>query len=265
MKKILLVGLSLLLAVNIAACSKSNEEKKTAAAEQKVLRVGATGQSFPNSYKEGEKLAGFDVDVIETVAKNLNYKVEWTLADFSGIMGQLESDKLDTIANAVGVTEERKKKYDFSEAYSYAGTQIVTHKDNTSINTLEDIKGKTVAGVLGSNNVTNLQKYDKNGELKIKTYETRDGAMNDLINKRIEGYVNARSALLAEIQKRNLPFKFVGNPVAYESVAFPFAKNEKGQEFLKKTNEELKKLRDDGTLKKLSEKYFGEDITVKAN
>ena len=60
----------------------------------------------------------------------------------------------------------------------------------TDINSLEDLKGKTVSGVLGSNNVKNLQNYDKKGEIKIRTYETRDGAMNDAINKRVDGYIN---------------------------------------------------------------------------
>ena len=54
--------------------------------------MGATGQSYPNAYQENEKLVGFDVEVIETIAKNLGYTVEWTLSDFSGLMGQLRSE-----------------------------------------------------------------------------------------------------------------------------------------------------------------------------
>jgi putative S-methylcysteine transport system substrate-binding protein len=269
MKKILVLMISLLLLI-LAACGNNNnnqgkEESNATSNEQKVIKVGATGQSYPNAYQENGKLVGFDVEVIETVAKNLGYTIEWTLSDFSGLMGQLEAKKIDTVANAVGVTPEREEKYNFTEPYAYAGAQIVTHKDNTDINSLEDLKGKTVSGVLGSNNVKNLQKYDKKGEIKIRTYETRDGAMNDAINKRVDGYINARSTLLAEIEKRDLPFKFVGDPVAYESVAFPFAKNDAGTQFQKAFNDEIKKLREDGTLTKISEKYFKEDITVKSN
>lgn len=246
----------------LAACSNPGSANNGETSE--VLRVGATGQSYPNSYKEGDKLVGFDVEVIETVAANLGFTVEWTNTDFSGLMGSLETGKINTIANAVAVTPERKDKFDFSNAYSYAGVTIVTHKDNDHINTLDDMKGKTVSGVLGSQNVKNLQTFDKNGEINLRTYETRDGAQNDALNKRVDGYVNARASLLAEIQKNDLPLKFVGDPFHYEDVAFPFVKNEQNAKLIQQINDELQKLREDGTLKELSEKYFGEDITVKA-
>jgi len=233
-------------------------------AEKKVLRAGSTGMSYPNSYKEGDKLVGFDVEVLETIAANLGYTVEWVNTDFSGLMGQLDVGKIDTVANVVAITEERKEKYYFTDPYSYAGVTIVTHADNTHINTLDDLKGKTVAGVLGSQNVKNLQKFDVNGEIKIRTYENRDGAQNDVLNKRVDGYVQSKANLLAEIKKNNLPLKFVGEPFHYEDVGFPFQKTEENKALIEQINAEIKKLREDGTLKRLSEKYFGEDITTKA-
>ncbi|MCL6409211.1 transporter substrate-binding domain-containing protein, partial [Dickeya dadantii] len=168
------------------------------------------------------------VEVTEAIAKDLNYKVEWVTADFSGLMGQLEAKKLDTVANVVAITPARQEKYNFAQPYSFYGSQIVTHKDNTTINTLADLKGKTVAGVLGSNHVNNLKKAFADGSVTIRTYETRDGAMNDALSKRVEGYVNSRPILLAEINKRNLPFKLVGEPLVIEEVSFPFHKDEKG-------------------------------------
>jgi len=265
-KKILLTAFIAVFALVLAACGGTKEDgaDKGSSDEKNVLRVGSTGQSYPNGYKDGDKLVGFDVEVIEAIAKNLDYSVEWVNSDFSGLMGQLEADKIDTIANAVAVTDERKEKYAFSDAYSYAGVTIVTHKDNADINTLDDLKGKTVSGVLGSNNVKNLENFDKNGEITIRTYENRDGAQLEAINKRVDGYVNAKASLLAEIQKSDLPLKFVGEPFVYEDVAFPFRKTADNEELIAAINTEIQKLREDGTLKKLSEKHYGgEDITVK--
>ena len=258
MKKLTLSALALAAAFLVAGCD--SQEKDAAAGE--VIRVGATGQSYPSAFKQDNKLVGFDVEVAETIAKDLNYKIEWVTADFSGLMGQLEASKLDTVANVVAITPVRQEKYNFADVYSYYGSQIVTHKDNADINTLDDLKGKTVAGVLGSNHVNNLKKAFADGSVNIRTYETRDGAMNDALSKRVAGYVNSRPILLAEINKRNLPFKLVGDSLVVEKVSFPFHKNEKGDRLRQQFNEELAKMRSDGRLTALAEKYFGEDITV---
>ncbi|MEQ9862553.1 amino acid ABC transporter substrate-binding protein [Pectobacterium cacticida] len=258
MKKVTLSVLALTTAFLVAGC----DSEKSGADQGKVLRVGSTGQSYPSSFKQDNKLIGFDVEVTEAIAKDLNYKVEWVTADFSGLMGQLEARKLDTVANVVAITPARQEKYNFAQPYSFYGSQIVTHKDNTTINTLADLKGKTIAGVLGSNHVNNLKKAFADGSVNIRTYETRDGAMSDALSKRVDGYVNSRPILLAEINKRHLPFKLVGEPLVIEKVSFPFHKDAKGDALRQQFDAELTKMQEDGRLKAISEKYFGEDITV---
>ncbi|MEY8344504.1 amino acid ABC transporter substrate-binding protein [Niallia circulans] len=263
MWKKLTVIMSIAFLLLLSACSGNDNKTENGGSskEQKTLRVGSTAQSYPNGYEENGKLVGFDIEVLEKIAKNLGYQVEWVRSDFAGLMGQLETKKIDTVANFVAVTDERREKYQFSEPYAYAGATIVTNKDN-AYDSLEDLKGKTVSGVLGSNNVKNLENFDP--DIIPKTYENRDGAMNDAINKRVDGYVNSKSSLIAEIEKGNLPLKFVGEPFVYEDVAFPFLKNKDGEALAEAFNAEIKKLREDGTLTEISKKYFAdEDITVK--
>ncbi|NUF28367.1 putative amino-acid transport system substrate-binding protein [Gilliamella bombicola] len=260
MKKIsTLLSALLLTSLTLMGCDNQSSHQVT---EQNIIKVGSTGQSYPNGYKQDGKLVGFDVEVTEAIAKELGYKVEWNIAEFGGLMGQFDSGRLDTIANAVAVTPARQAKYDFSNTYSFYGSQIVTHKDNNNINQLSDFKGKTIAGVLGSNHINNLKKAFPNNEITIKTYETRDGAMYDTEYQRVDGYVNSKPILLAEIKRKNLPFKLVGEPITIEQVAFPFSKDEKGQALREKFNQAIEKLRTNGTLKNLAIKYFGEDITL---
>jgi putative amino-acid transport system substrate-binding protein len=265
------LSLSALLFV-LPACGTANTTKPGAAgngaapapkAEDKVLRVGATGQSYPFAYKEADKLQGFDVETVETIAGKLGYKVEWQLTEFSGLMAQLETGKLDTVSNQVAVTEERKQKFDFTTTYAYAGSQIVVKNDNNQINGIKDLKGKTVAGVLGSNHIKNLEKQDPNKEIKIKTYETQEGTLNDVALGRVDAYVNSRTVLLAQIKKTGLPLKLAGEPFTFEEVGFPFSKDEKHKQIREDFNKMIDQLRQDGTLKKLSEKYFNDDITTK--
>lgn len=246
----------------LAGCNEEKTTPNQAAAAPKVLKVGSTGQSYPNGFKQEGKLVGFDVETTEAIAQELGYTVEWTTAEFSGLMGQLDSGRLDTVANAVAVTDARKAKYSFTQPYSYYGSQIVAHKDNAAINSWDDLKGKTISGVLGSNHLKNLQKQFPNNEVNVKTYETRDGAMYDLVYQRVDGYVNSKPILLAEIKRGNLPFKLVGEPLVIEEVAFPFAKDEKGEKLRQEFDQAITKLKENGKLKELSIKYYGEDITT---
>src|SRR5699024_1947688 len=131
-KKIFGVFISILVIGIIAACGNSStsdentEEENTQEEEsEKVLRAGSTAQSYPNGYEEDGELVGFDVEVFETIADNLGYSVEWVKADFAGLMGQLETGRIDTIANVVAITPERLEAYNFTEPYSYAGVTIV--------------------------------------------------------------------------------------------------------------------------------------------
>ncbi|WP_246235824.1 amino acid ABC transporter substrate-binding protein [Acerihabitans arboris] len=244
------------VAATLAGCDNSGS-----AAQDKVIRLGATGQSFPSSYKENDKLVGYDVEVAETIAHDLGYKVVWTTADFSGLLGQLEAGKLDSIANNFVVTAKRQEKYNFSTSYLTYSSQIVTSAQNKDINSLDDLKGRTVAGVLGSNHITNLRAAFPDNSITIRTYETRDGAMSDTLNNRVQGYVNSKPVLLAEINKHQLPLKLVGPALTDEGVSFPFAKTPEGDRLLGLYNQELDKMREDGRLKALSEKYFGDDLS----
>lgn len=257
-KIITLLSAAILTGLVLVGCDNQSSNQVT---EQNILKVGSTGQSYPNGYKQNDKLVGFDVEITETIAKELGYKVEWVIAEFGGLMGQFDSGRLDTIANAVAITPAREAKYDFSNTYSFYGSQIVTHKDNKNITQLSDFKGKTIAGVLGSNHINNLKNAFPNNDITIKTYETRDGAMYDTEYQRVDGYINSKPILLAEIKRKSLPFKLVGDPITIEQVAFPFSKDEKGQALREKFNQALEKLRTNGTLKNIAIKYFGEDIT----
>lgn len=226
-----------------------------------AIRAGSTGQSYPNSFQKDGKLVGFDVEVIETIAEKLDRKVTWTNADFSGLMGQLEARKLDTVANNVALTKERSEQYDFSKPYAYMGATVVRLGKNSQWKTLEDMDGHTIAGVLGSNNVTHLKNWAKEHkvEFDIRTYETRDGAMQDLLGGRVDGYINSTGIFLAEIEKTGADLEFVGDPIAWEAVGFPF---EKGSDLVAQVDEQITALTKDGTLKKLSKKYFGDDVTA---
>lgn len=246
------------LTLFIAALASVISLASPAFAAQKTLKVGTTGESFPTSFKKGDKLVGFDVEITKLVAKRLGYKVKFVTSDFSGLMGQLDSGKVDTLSQNFAVTADRKKKFTYSTPYNHYATSVAVLK-SSNYKTLKSLEGKTVGAVVASENTTALKAYDS--KINIKTYDTRDEMYQALNSGHVEGVVNTIPVLKATINQKKLPWRVVKGQASDTQVAFPFKKNAHGKALQKKFNKELKVLKKDGQIKKLAIKYFGYDTT----
>lgn len=227
----------------------------------KEIKVGMSGTYYPFTYQEMGKLQGFEVDLWDEIAKRNDMKVEYTTANFSGLFGLLETGRINTISNQISITKERTDKYYFSEPYVVDGVQITVKKGNDSIKSVDDLAGKTVAVNLGSNFEKVLRAYDKDNKIDIKTYDT--GIEQDVVLGRSDAFVMDRISALTRIKKSGLPLQLAGEPFEVIENAWPFLKNEKGEQLRNMTNQTLDAMREDGTLAKISEKWFGMDVTKK--
>lgn len=231
---------------------------------QTILRVGTSGAYPPFESRDANgNLVGFDVDVLNAIGKKLNYKIEWTTAEFSGLFGMLDTHRIDTIANLVSVTPERQKKYLFSKDYAYDGAQLVVKKDS-NIQNLSDLKGKVLGAMLGND----LQQYavqwdaSHGNPFTIKTYQDNSGVYDDVVNGRLDAFIDSEITALVQIKAKNLPLKIASDKKLYTiEQAFPFRKDDKDQAFVTKFNQALDELSKDGTLTRLSVQWLGKDIT----
>lgn len=226
-----------------------------------VLRVGATPDGYPHYFKDGNTIKGFSADILDAVANKIHYKVEWVTSDWVGVLGSLETGKVDTVGNFAD-TPERRKKYDYSVPYYYSAAQLAVSKDNTTLHGLQDMKGKTVAAELGSNYAKVLKEFDPKNEIKLVTFEGTDVIVNSVAQGKVDAFVSGQVILLGQIKHKNLPLKVVGEPFGLKQVALPFRKDARGEELKKKVDVALEELRADGTLKKISEKWFDTDLSV---
>lgn len=234
-------------------------KKSSAQSSNKTIEIATAGTIFPNAYKQNGKLTGYDVQVAEAAAKAEGYKVKFTVTDFDGIFGQIDAGRADTVANDIGATPERKQKYIFSTPYNRETTNIAV-KSNAKYQQLKDLEGKTVAtSGAGNNFIASLKKYDS--KIKIKVYETRDQAIQALITGRVNGLLYSRATLSAIIKHQSLKWRVVRGNASSTDVAYPFKDDQKGKQLRNTFNKGLKKIRENGTLNKISNKYFGYDIT----
>lgn len=223
------------------------------------VKVGMSGRYFPFTFVKQDKLQGFEVDLWNEIGKRNNYDVEFVTASFSGLFGLLETGRIDTISNQISITNERKAKYLFSDPYVIDGAQITVRKGNNSIKGIQDLAGKKVAVNLGSNFEQLIRKYDTDGKINIKTYDT--GIEQDVVLGRSDAFVMDRLSALELIKKSGLPLQLAGSPFEKIENAWPFVNNAKGKKLQQEVNKALTAMRADGTLSKISKKWFETDIT----
>ncbi|PSW11677.1 amino acid ABC transporter substrate-binding protein [Photobacterium sanctipauli] len=236
----------------------------TLAASQSVMaatdvKVGMSGRYFPFTFVKQDQLQGFEVDLWNEIAERNDYNVEFVTANFSGLFGLLETGRIDTISNQITMTEERKGKYLFSQPYVIDGAQLVVRKGNDDIADTADLNGKTVGVNLGSNYEQLLRQLDNSSEINIKTYDA--GIEHDVALGRTDAFVMDRLSSLELIKKANLPLQLAGEPFEKIENAWPFVQGEKGEKLRDEVNQALDAMREDGTLKEISVKWFDADIT----
>ena len=161
------------------------------AAQAETLNVGMSGGYFPFTFVKLDELQGFEVDFINAVAKETGDEVNFVTMSFSGLIGALESGRIDTIANQITITPEREAKFAFSQPYVFDGAQVVVKEGNEdTIGSVEDLSGKTVAVNLGSNFEELLNELPNAGEIDIRTYESN--IAQDTAIGRVDAFVMDR-------------------------------------------------------------------------
>jgi putative amino-acid transport system substrate-binding protein len=198
-----------------------------AQASEEPIKVGMSGGYFPFTFVEQDILKGFEVDVMEAIAEEMNSDVEFVTANFSGLFGMLESGRIDTIANQITITEERSAKYLFTEPYVYDGAQVVVRADNEEVQGVEDLKGKTVAVNLGSNYEQLLRELPYADEIDIRTYESN--IEQDTALGRVDAFIMDRVSASQVIKEKPLPLALAGQPFSEIRNALPFRDTESGR------------------------------------
>ncbi len=264
MKKLLMVLITLIVAVGLAACGndssskKDSDSKSKTASEDKTFVVGTEGTYAPFSFHDkNDKLTGYDIDVVKAVAKEMDYKVKFKETQWDSMFAGLDSGRFNVVANQVGINDERKEKYKFSEPYTYSKGVLVVNKNNTEIKSFDDVKGKKLAQTFTSN----YGKLAKSKGAELTKVDGFNQAMDLLQSNRVEGTFNDNISYLDyKKQKPNAKVKAIEGNAEKSQSALTFSKKE-DDKTIKEVNKAMKKLKDNGELAKISEKWFGDDVS----
>ncbi|HHU18643.1 MAG TPA: amino acid ABC transporter substrate-binding protein [Bacilli bacterium] len=266
MRKIFLSVLLVLITV-LAACSEQNTDADTPTDESSnlleeikeagVLNIGTEGTYAPFSFHDDSgDLTGYDIEIITEIADRLGIEAKFHETQWDAIFAGLDAKRFDVIANQVGINEERLEKYDFSEPYTRSNAVLLIHEDNEDINSFADIDGKKSAQTLTSNYASLAESYGA----ELEKVDGFNQAIDLVISKRVEGTFNDKISALDFLQQRpDAPIVIVDEASDASENAFTFRQG--NEELVEEFNKILNEMREDGTLKKISEKWFGEDVS----
>jgi len=195
-----------------------------ARAADKTFTV-ATDATWPpmEMVDASKRIVGLDIDYLNAVAREAGFAVAYKNTAWDGIFAGLEAGQYDIIASSVTITEERRKKYDFSNPYIDIGQILVVPKAETAT-ALAGMKGRKVGAQIGTTGAFEIKKVEG---VEMKTYDEIGLAFEDMASGRIGGVVcDEPVAVQFALQKAEYQqkFKIVGSSFTTEAYGFVVAK-----------------------------------------
>ena len=256
MKKLFVFIMAAITAVAMLTTGCGGGEKKAEAPKEKVMRVACEPTFAPFEFqKEGSKeFDGFDMDLIRAVGKQAGYKVQISNMGFDALIPALQAGNIDVAVSGMTITDERKKAVDFSDPYYTSGLIVLVNKDNTTVKSINDLKGKKIAVQIG----TTGEKKGRSVEgAKVTAFNANTEAIMELKNKGVDAVINDAPVVgyyLAQGGDKHA--MTVGEIMEAEQYGMAVKKGNK--QLLADLNKGLAELKKNGEYDKLYKKWFGE-------
>lgn len=224
------------------------------AAQAADLTVGANIGNVPWEFQDATgKNVGFEIDLVDEIAKRLGKSVEIVNIPFNGLFSAVQSARIDMAISSITITEKRLESVSFAQPY-YDSDQSLTVLSKSGIAKVEDLKGKAIGVDTGSTgDMWATQNQAQYGFGDIRRFEGLQPAMLDLAAGRLDGYVSDIPALLY-FTKDKPQFKVAQRIQTGERYSIMFAKD---SPLATQVNEQITAMKKDGTVAALHEKWFG--------
>lgn len=272
-KKLISLALSSALAVSLLASCGGNTTSSSApsadssaapssdAARHIVIATRGNGEPYSLIDEKGN-WTGIEAELWAEVAERTGWTYEVKqLGDLAAVFGEVESGRADVAANCYAITEERLQSYLASDPI-YADAQIIAVKEDSSYQTLEDLRGKTIGVTSGQAAQNTINELAPQYDWKVVTYEDTSAGFQDCDLGRVDAYAHTVSQVLKIEDAQGLKFRMLDEKLFGNNVGWWFAQTDEGKELRDACNEVLAEMQADGTVSEIVSKWmYGEDMT----
>jgi polar amino acid transport system substrate-binding protein len=238
----ILIVVLLVLATALSACAKPAPKVKIA--------TDATFNPFEFTDENG-KLVGFDIDLMNEIAKKAGFEFEWVNVPYDSVLAGLSSCQYDAGIAAIGISDERKLTMGFSVPYLDSGMIVVINKETTDITGLADLAGKKVAAQLGT---TGEMEAKTIANVDYKPYDSYELAFLELANKGVDAVIADNPVALGYVAANPEKLQVVGEVFNNEQYGIAFCKT--NTDLKAKVDKALQELIDAGYISELAAKYL---------
>ena len=266
MKKKIIIGLiTLLLVIGLIIVVKNLQTDEKGDSLERILNkktfiLGLDDSFPPMGYRdENNNIVGFDIDVAKEVCDRLGVELVLQPITWTANEQELNSYNIDCIWNGMSVTDSRKNAMSLSK--SYLRNKMIFVVKNDELTSLEDLKGKKIGVQSGSSAEGILQNAEIYSQCKeVVSYTDNITAFMDLEINQIDAVLIDNIVADYYITSNNKDYKIIDEPLAEEEFAIGFRKDD--TVLRDKIDTILLEMKEDGSLSKISEKWFGKDITI---
>ncbi|MDD2059836.1 transporter substrate-binding domain-containing protein [Pseudomonas sp. GD03860] len=221
------------------------------------LRIAVEANMAPFNFKKEEKLAGFEIELGQLLAHELDVRAEFVVTDRDDLLPGVESGKYDIALNHIAVTPQLKERLDFSEPYGYSSAQLIVRKEEKRpLSTLDALKGHSLGVVQGSQFAEQARGVEG---VDLRSYPEATQPIKDVANDQIDAAISDRLLVPYAIRDSEQPVTKGATVGPILSLAIPFQKGNPA--FQSAVDNALQRIKADGRLSELSQKWFGMDAS----
>jgi len=232
------------------------------------LQIGCEAAYVPFTYRDAGKIVGYDVELAEIFCKTLGVKPNFIDTAWAGVIPSLYAKKFDVIMSSMSYTKERLERVAFTIPYAEASqAMLVRAGDAGTIKGVTDLNGRTIAVKLGSPGqilqeriAGSLKSAGGAGFKEVRVFDDHPSAYVALAQNRVDAVLNTVPTLAMVL--KDAPGKYaLVKGIGADNWAGIAARKEDA-EIVSFLNTELGRLKADGTIYKLQEKWFGFRMTL---